>query len=188
MYWSKCWEVFYQTNQGICVFNCKLENVYANEKAKRVLENGAPELCQQIKGICRRFMAMVRAKETSLVNYSGMLKHRRTVIIFSCFSFYLEEQAFTIITFDYGASGESGSAGEVTFTPREKDILQAIADGKTNKEISEFLCISFETVKSHVRNLLAKTGTSSRTELISKYCHLDNYTVGKPNYAAFRKK
>jgi DNA-binding CsgD family transcriptional regulator len=188
MYWSKCWEVFYQANQGICVFNCKLENVYANDKAKQVLETSTPELCKQFKGICRRFMTMVRAKEMSLVHYSGMLKHHSAIIIFSCFSFYLEEQEFIIIAFDYGSGGKSGSVGEVTFTPREKDILQAIAEGKTNKEISESLCISFETVKSHVRNLLAKTGTSSRTELISKYCNLDNYTVGPSNYAVFKKK
>jgi DNA-binding CsgD family transcriptional regulator len=187
MYWSKCWEVFYQANQGICVFNCKLENIYANEKAKQVFES-APDLCQQFKGICRRFMTVVRAKETSLVNYSGMLKHRSAVIIFSCFSFYLEEQVFIIIAFDYGSGCEIASDSEVTFTPREKDILQAIAEGKTNKEISESLRISFETVKSHVRNLLAKTGASSRTELISKHCHFNNYTIGPPNYPLFRKK
>ncbi|WP_425060030.1 response regulator transcription factor [Sporomusa carbonis] len=93
-----------------------------------------------------------------------------------------------MIVFEYRSSVENDATGEVTFTPREKEILKAIAAGKTNKEISEMLSIGFETVKSHVRNLLAKTRTSSRTELISKHCHLDDYTAGTPHYELFRKQ
>lgn len=188
MHWSNYWEAFHQDNQGICILNHKLENIYANEKAKQVFKNITPGLYQQFKSICRRFMAMVKAKETSLSNYSDMLNHQRDTISFSCFSFYLDKQAYIMVVFDYRASDEINLAGGTTFTLREKDILQAIAAGKTNKEISEILRIGFETVKSHVKNLLAKTGTSSRTELISKYWHLKNNTVGTSNYAVFRKK
>jgi DNA-binding CsgD family transcriptional regulator len=173
MNWSKGWEVFHQANQGICIFNCKLKNMYANEKAKQILKSIAPELCRQFKSVCRRFIAMIKVQEASLVNYSGMLHHHYDVMRFSCFSFYSEEQIYIMVVFDYRASNDNGLAAGVTFTPREQDIIQAIAAGKTNKEISKMLCIGFETVKSHVRNLLAKTGTSSRAELISKHCYLE---------------
>lgn len=174
MKWSNYWKVFQQANQGICVFNSKLESVYANKMAMRAFVSMAPELCQKLKGICRRFMTMVKVREASFPNYNGMLNHQYEFIRFSLFSFCSVDQAFIMVVFDYQVSNETDLTGEVTFTSREKDILKAIAAGKTNKEISELLSISFETVKSHVRNLLAKTATRSRAELISKNWHLKN--------------
>lgn len=53
-------------------------------------------------------------------------------------------------------------------TGREEEILQHILKGETNKEISEKLSISENTVKTHVRNVLNKYEVSNRTQLISK--------------------
>ncbi|MFD2671342.1 response regulator [Marinicrinis sediminis] len=50
-------------------------------------------------------------------------------------------------------------------TPREKEVLLLIAEGKTNKEISEELHISIKTVKTHVSNLLMKCQLEDRTQL-----------------------
>lgn len=55
-------------------------------------------------------------------------------------------------------------------TIREKEVLLLIADGKTNKEISEELFISIKTVKTHVSNLLMKCGMDDRTQL-AIYAH-----------------
>lgn len=43
-----------------------------------------------------------------------------------------------------------------TLTPREQEILQLIAEGYKNKEISEHLCISIKTVDKHRTNLMQK--------------------------------
>lgn len=48
--------------------------------------------------------------------------------------------------------------------PREKDVLQEIAKGKSNKEIAAALFISEKTVKTHVSNLLSKLNLSDRTQ------------------------
>ncbi|KIL41881.1 LuxR family transcriptional regulator [Gordoniibacillus kamchatkensis] len=50
-------------------------------------------------------------------------------------------------------------------TAREKEVLLLIAEGKTNKEISETLHISIKTVKTHVSNLLMKCELEDRTQL-----------------------
>jgi two-component system, NarL family, response regulator LiaR len=50
-------------------------------------------------------------------------------------------------------------------TLREKEVLMLIADGKSNKEISEALHISIKTVKTHVSNLLMKCELDDRTQL-----------------------
>lgn len=50
-------------------------------------------------------------------------------------------------------------------TPREQQVTALVCLGLTNREIAAQLHISPETVKSHVRNTLAKFDLSSRTEL-----------------------
>lgn len=49
-------------------------------------------------------------------------------------------------------------------TERERQILQLIATGTSNKEIARRLSISTNTVKVHLRNIFVKIGASSRTE------------------------
>jgi len=51
-------------------------------------------------------------------------------------------------------------------TARERDVLTHVARGQTNAEVAESLVISVETVKSHLRSLLAKSGSRHRTELV----------------------
>lgn len=50
-------------------------------------------------------------------------------------------------------------------TEREREVLLLIAEGKTNKEISDELHISIKTVKTHVSNLLMKCELDDRTQL-----------------------
>ncbi len=52
----------------------------------------------------------------------------------------------------------------VQLTPRERDVLQLIAEGLTNKEIARQLAISPRTVNFHLDNLYSKLGISTRTE------------------------
>jgi DNA-binding CsgD family transcriptional regulator len=47
---------------------------------------------------------------------------------------------------------------------REVEVLRLVVAGKSNLEIADALCISLNTVATHVRNILTKTGTANRTE------------------------
>ncbi len=49
-------------------------------------------------------------------------------------------------------------------TARELDILRLVAQGHSNKEIAEELCITEMTVRTHVSNILAKLHLASRTQ------------------------
>jgi two-component system, NarL family, response regulator NreC len=53
-------------------------------------------------------------------------------------------------------------------TPKEKEILHLIADGLSSKQIAERLSISFYTVQTHRKNMLAKMGVKNTPELIVK--------------------
>ncbi len=52
----------------------------------------------------------------------------------------------------------------VSLTQREQEVLQHVAMGASDKEIADKLCISLHTVKSHVRNIIAKMQVSNRRE------------------------
>ncbi len=52
-------------------------------------------------------------------------------------------------------------------TKREIAVLQLISDGLVNREIGQRLSVSEETVKSHVRRLLAKLHANSRTHAVA---------------------
>jgi DNA-binding NarL/FixJ family response regulator len=49
-------------------------------------------------------------------------------------------------------------------TAREIQVLQLVAIGRSNKDIATALGISINTVATHVRRVLAKTGSANRTE------------------------
>ncbi len=51
-------------------------------------------------------------------------------------------------------------------TPREREVLQLIAEGYTNKEIAEILCIAIKTVQAHRANLMEKLDLHSKGDLI----------------------
>jgi len=59
----------------------------------------------------------------------------------------------------------------VNMTKREKQVIELIADGLSNKEIAQKLNLSMYTVKSHVHNILEKLALQSRVE-IAKYTQL----------------
>jgi DNA-binding NarL/FixJ family response regulator len=57
-------------------------------------------------------------------------------------------------------------------TPREREVLQLVAEGLTNKAIARQLHISDHTVKFHVNALMGKLGAQSRTEAVVRATRL----------------
>jgi DNA-binding CsgD family transcriptional regulator len=60
------------------------------------------------------------------------------------------------------------SSGAPHLTRRELDVLLLIAEDRENAEIAHALCISVRTVESHVRSMLHKLGSESRTGLVAR--------------------
>ena len=58
-----------------------------------------------------------------------------------------------------------GLASSYKFTDRELEVLRKMTGDDTNQEIAERLHMSIATVKSHILNMLEKTGFKNRTEL-----------------------
>lgn len=64
-------------------------------------------------------------------------------------------------------SGRKQLVEDDRLTEREKEVLQFISQGFSNKEISEKLYLSESTVKNHLRNILDKLHLQNRTQLIA---------------------
>ena len=79
----------------------------------------------------------------------------------------LDEQVFSKFT-DRGARSSSNFDGSI-FTARELDIIIAISEGLSNKEIALKLFISEGTVKNHISTILEKGGLSHRTQVAVYY-------------------
>jgi DNA-binding NarL/FixJ family response regulator len=58
-------------------------------------------------------------------------------------------------------------ATDGTLTPREIEVLRLVAAGNANKEIGAQLSLTEVTVKSHVKNVLAKLGANDRTHAVT---------------------
>lgn len=58
------------------------------------------------------------------------------------------------------------TAAEGRLSARQRQVMQALARGMTNREIADALGISVATVKLHVHAILAATGTRNRTEAV----------------------
>lgn len=76
------------------------------------------------------------------------------------------------------AAGSAASAGAVPgrslgarfpdLTPREVDVLERIADGRTNPQIAAELFLTVPTVKSYVNQVFAKLGVRTRAEAVAR--------------------
>jgi DNA-binding NarL/FixJ family response regulator len=77
---------------------------------------------------------------------------------------------FTQIAKDAIARGRTEALEAVRMTPREREVINLIAEGLGNKEIAARLNIATDTVKSHVRNVMEKLMLHTRLQ-IAAYAH-----------------
>jgi RNA polymerase sigma factor (sigma-70 family) len=62
---------------------------------------------------------------------------------------------------------KKGGQAKETLSAREQEVLQLVAKGNSNKEISKELSISENTVKTHMKNILGKLHLENRVQLAS---------------------
>ncbi len=89
---------------------------------------------------------------------------------------YLSPQVAHVILREFldDLSETSPSAFSV-LTPREREVLQLLAEGKTTKEIARILSVSVKTVEAHRQKIMGKSNTRSIAEL-TKYAIREGLT------------
>lgn len=89
---------------------------------------------------------------------------------------HLTESLFSqIVEYAIQNSNPSKLIESVRMTKRERQVIELVADGLTNKEIAQNLHLSTYTVKSHIHNILEKLALHTRVQ-IANYAHAsDSY-------------
>jgi two-component system, NarL family, nitrate/nitrite response regulator NarL len=63
------------------------------------------------------------------------------------------------------------------FTPRERDVVEELLKGKSNKEIARAAYLKEMTVKAHLRNIFRKLGAVSRSDAVGKILRARGLTI-----------
>jgi non-specific serine/threonine protein kinase len=66
-----------------------------------------------------------------------------------------------------GASAGDSVLRDLPLTPRERQIAELLATGKTNREIAATLVIALRTVDTHVQRILTKLDFTSRSQVVA---------------------
>jgi DNA-binding NarL/FixJ family response regulator len=69
-------------------------------------------------------------------------------------------------------------------TPREREVLDLVAQGLANAEIAEALTLERTTVKTHVQRILAKLGARNRVEVVIAAYEWGLISPGRPPRSA----
>jgi two-component system NarL family response regulator len=101
---------------------------------------------------------------------------RRAIRVVAGGSHYLSpEIAGTVVTSRLRGPAEEGASASAVLAPRERQILQLLAEGHTSSEIARQLHIATTTVDSHRRNIMKKLDLHSVAEL-TKYAIREGLT------------
>lgn len=153
--------------QGICLFDRNLRCLYENEAARTLLAGGNNGLRAKIREICGDYLRMIGAGGERLFVYNGLFRAGSATVRFSLSHMPgVERGSRLLFSFEPVAGRQNGFDWSRAFSAREKEILELLVQGKSNREIGERLFISAETVKSHIKRLFYKTGSHSRAALV----------------------
>lgn len=65
--------------------------------------------------------------------------------------------------------GDDGARLDITLTPRQREVMKLVSEGRCNKEIAATLGLSEHTVKLHLHNANRRLGASNRTEAAMRF-------------------
>lgn len=82
---------------------------------------------------------------------------------------YLSSRVSDAVSAESGPRGDGSALSHTSrsrLTPREREIVQLLAEGKSNKEVAGYLGISVKTAETHRANIMLKLDFHSITELV----------------------
>ena len=87
--------------------------------------------------------------------------------------------ASALLTRLAGKHTMTSAAPRPSLTPRERQVLQLLTEGRTNGEIARSLVVSLSTVKAHVEHIIAKLEASDRTQAAVRGVRLGLVSLGE---------
>lgn len=89
---------------------------------------------------------------------------------------YLSPEIASVLVKDYRSQAQqNATTGSVSLSPREREVLQLMAEGHSTKAIAEKLYLSVKTIEAHRSQIMKKLNTNSVAEL-TKYAIREGLT------------
>jgi PAS domain S-box-containing protein len=173
------WEKFFWMSvdgslNPVCIFDRERRYVHVNAPAAELAGRSRHELVgtrpddwvpemerATIDAHWRDFMrAGERAEERVVLSPDG----ERMVVRYALT--WDSERELAVAVWERVSSATSGPGYRLT--PREDEIVAMVARGMTSRAIADELGVSLETVRTHIRNAMAKTGAHTRAGLVAK--------------------
>jgi DNA-binding NarL/FixJ family response regulator len=118
---------------------------HSEELARNVLQAGA-----------RGYVLKSDADQSLIAAVESLRQHKP----------FLTSTVTEFVLDDYLHRKEEGNGSLVAVTPREREIIQLLAEGKSNKETAAALTVSVKTVEAHRANIMRKLRLRSVTDLV----------------------
>jgi DNA-binding NarL/FixJ family response regulator len=120
---------------------------HSEECARDVLQAGA-----------RGYVLKADADENLIAAVDSLRQHQP----------FLSSTVTTLVLDDYARRGDAAEGGLalVSPTPREREVIQLLAEGQSNKEVASTLGISVKTIEAHRANIMRKLQLHSLSDLV----------------------
>jgi DNA-binding NarL/FixJ family response regulator len=118
---------------------------HSEELARSVLQAGA-----------RGYVLKSDADQNLIAAVESLRQHRP----------FLTPTVTEFVLDDYIHRTEDDGAGHTGVTPREREIIQLLAEGKSNKETASALSVSVKTIEAHRANIMRKLRLRSVSDLV----------------------
>jgi DNA-binding CsgD family transcriptional regulator len=170
---------------AIFTFSKSLQLLYVNELAQDLLRRTSPEghaagsvIPPEILHICRE-LQVTDCSLRSQVQGESIIGHSR----FGLKGFGIPVDPVTgvrliIVLAEQMTSAWQPSDATIRLSQRETEVAKLLVNGLTNKEIGRHLALAEQTIKQHVKHIMEKTDTSTRTQLVAKLLTSHSGTSG----------
>lgn len=184
---------------GIVLLDEELNQVFSNARARRLLaafaggagttserrDGAAAQLPAGLLALCRaqrnRTSTEVSGQVENKAADAGRQVHKVRVVPVAG-RFLGAEKRYLCLTIEPAAGNalslSAARAAGFGLTQREFRIIGAVASGRSNAQIAAQLFISCNTVKNHLKNIFAKVGVRSRTELLARLVTVEDRSTG----------
>lgn len=185
---------------GVFVFSAALQLLYMNGKAQeltgylREARGGRPvdgAIPPEVMGLCEDLVSLLRthpgAKGWEPVQRTRMTMTPRCLMLLSGFgiphSKSSQEGRLIVLTEELHAQmglSEARVQKRYRLTNREQTVIVHLLQGFTNKAIASRMELSEHTVKDHLKNIMMKTSTTTRTGLLARILFAAGATATTP--------
>jgi len=156
---------FCKENTPVHINVLYIKSIYVGEKLRPQNER---ILCVGDFDDFESLLSCVRTGCYGCIASSNIIEEIVPAIIFALRNKIYISNAFASVIHKYFKSDNDKTRYATLFTNREHKLIQLLTTGALYKEIAWKMCISENTVRSHIRNIYSKLKVHSKTELTQK--------------------